>query len=255
MAGKGSASSKEATPKQVDAISTGDFVLVDYVGRVKDIGNLFDLTVEDVAKKEKVYREDEIYGPTLVVVGEGLMLKAFEEALTSMRVGESKTIELPPEKAFGSRDSSKVKVYPVSAFRKSDVKPYVGARVTVEGKTGIVQSTGGGRVRVDFNPVLAGKTLTYEITTRSKIVDEKEKINALIKRRIRGADLTKIKIEREAESMSFTMPRETYLIEGIQLAKTMIARDILKNIKGIDFVKFVEAFDKETFKLSGKNPP
>nr|MDO8133232.1 FKBP-type peptidyl-prolyl cis-trans isomerase [Candidatus Njordarchaeum guaymaensis] len=244
-----SASTKEGIQETGDIIKTGDFVIVDYVGRVKDTGSLFDLTVEDIARKEKVYHEDEAYGPRLVVVGEGLMLKGFEEALTTMKVGESKTVELPPEKAFGPRDSSKVKVYPVSAFRKSDVKPYVGARLTIEGKTGIVQSVGGGRVRVDFNPLLAGKTLAYDVTTRKKIVDETEKLNELIKRRIKGADASKFQIAREAGTVSITMPKETYLIEGIQLAKTMIARDILKNIDGSSLVRFVEAFDKETFKL------
>ena len=33
----------------------GDFVLIDFIGRVKDTGEVFDLTQEDVAKKENVY--------------------------------------------------------------------------------------------------------------------------------------------------------------------------------------------------------
>jgi peptidylprolyl isomerase len=248
MTPKGAASREEQTHDKED-IKIGDFTIVDYVGRVKDTGSLFDLTVEEIAKKEKVYHEDEAYGPRLVVVGEGLMLKGFEDALITMKVGDSKSIELSPEKAFGPRDSSKVKVYPVSAFRKSDVKPYIGARVTVEGKTGIVQSVGGGRVRVDFNPLLAGKTLVYDITIRRKVVGESEKLNELIKRRIKGADASKFQTDREAATISVTMPKETYLAEGVQLAKTMIARDILKNIDGVSLVRFVETFDKETFKL------
>jgi peptidylprolyl isomerase len=249
MAKRESTSGQEATSKSGNAIGAGDFVIVDYVGRVKDTQTLFDLTDEDLAKKEKVYREDEAYGPRLVVVGEGLMLKGFEDALTSMKVGESKSIELPPDKAFGNRDASKVKVYPVSAFRKSDVKPYPGARVTVEGKTGLVQSAGGGRVRVDFNPVLAGKTLVYDITVRRKVQTESEKLQELIKRRIRGASISKFEVSREAETVSITMPKETYLADGIQLVKTMVGRDMLKNIDGVKFVKFIEVYDKETFKL------
>jgi peptidylprolyl isomerase len=249
MAKREPVSAQEATSKPGSAISTGDFVIVDYVGRVKDTQTLFDLTDEELAKKEKVYREDEAYGPRLVVVGEGLMLKGFEDALTSMKVGESKSIELPPEKAFGNRDTSKVKVYPVSAFRKSDVKPYPGARVTIDGKTGLVQSAGGGRVRVDFNPVLAGKTLVYDIAIRKKLQAESDKLNELIKRRIRGADLSKFEVSREAETVSIIMPKETYLADGIQLVKTMIGRDVLKNIDGVKIVRFIEVYDKETFKL------
>lgn len=240
---------QEATSKPGSAISAGDFVIVDYVGRVKDTQTLFDLTDEELAKKEKVYREDEAYGPRLVVVGEGLMLKGFEDALTSMKVGESKSIELSPDKAFGNRDTSKVKVYPVSAFRKSDVKPYPGARVTMDGKTGLVQSAGGGRVRVDFNPVLAGKTLVYDITIRGKVQAERDKLNELIKRRIRGANASKFEVSRETETVSIIMPKETYLADGIQLVKTIIARDVLKNIDGAKIVRFIEVYDKETFKL------
>jgi peptidylprolyl isomerase len=242
-------SAGESASQHDDTTRTGDFLLVDYIGRVKDTGTLFDLTIEEVAKKEKVYRDDEAYGPRLIVIGEGLMLKGFDDSVISMKIAESKTVELSPEKAFGPRDSSKVKVYPISAFRKSDVKPYVGARVTVEGKTGFVQSAGGGRVRVDFNPVLAGKTLVYDITVRKKIVDENEKLGELIKRRIRGADTSKFQVSKDGKAVSITMPKETYLTEGIQLAKTMIGRDILRNIAGVDFVKFVEVYDKETFKL------
>ncbi len=249
MAKRELASGQEVTSKTGSAIISGDFVIVDFVGRVKDTHALFDLTDEELAKKEKVYREDEAYGPRLVVVGEGLMLKGFEEALTSMKVGESKSIELSPEKAFGNRDAGKVKVYPVSAFRKSDVKPYPGARVTVEGKTGLVQSAGGGRVRVDFNPVLAGKTLVYDIIVRRKVQTESDKLNELIKRRIRGPELPKFEVSREAEAVSIIMPKETYLADGIQLVKTMIGRDVLKNIDGVKIVKFIEVYDKETFKL------
>jgi peptidylprolyl isomerase len=249
MAKREPASGQEATSKPDSAIGAGDFVIVDFVGRVKDTQALFDLTDEALAKKEKVYREDEAYGPRLVVVGEGLMLKGFEDALTSMKVGESKSIELSPEKAFGNRDTNKVKVYPVSAFRKSDVKPYPGARVTVEGKTGLVQSAGGGRVRVDFNPILAGKTLVYDITVRRKVQTESDKLTELIKRRIRGAELSKFEVNRDGETVSITMPKETYLADGIQLVKTMIGRDVLKNIDGVKIVKFIEVYDKETFKL------
>jgi FKBP-type peptidyl-prolyl cis-trans isomerase 2 len=156
---------------------------------------------------------------------------------------------LSPEKAFGNRDTSKVKVYPVSAFRKSDVKPYPGARVTVEGKTGLVQSAGGGRVRVDFNPILAGKTLVYDITVRRKVQTESDKLTELIKRRIRGAELSKFEVNKDGETVSITMPKETYLADGIQLVKTMIGRDVLKNIDGVKIVKFIEVYDKETFKL------
>lgn len=90
----------------------GDFILIDFVAKIKETGEIFDLTIEEIAKKENIYREDEIYEPMLVVFGEGWILEGLEEELIKMNPGEQKIIELPPEKAFGSRDPSKIKVIP-----------------------------------------------------------------------------------------------------------------------------------------------
>ena len=52
-------------------IEKGDFILIDYVAKVKETGEVFDTTTEEVAKKERLYKEGEIYESKLVVVGEG----------------------------------------------------------------------------------------------------------------------------------------------------------------------------------------
>jgi FKBP-type peptidyl-prolyl cis-trans isomerase 2 len=39
----------------------GDFVLIDFTARVKETGEVFDTTKEDVARKEKLYKEGQIY--------------------------------------------------------------------------------------------------------------------------------------------------------------------------------------------------
>ena len=39
------------------SIQKGDFILVDYVGRVKETREVFDTTLEDIARKEKIFKE------------------------------------------------------------------------------------------------------------------------------------------------------------------------------------------------------
>ncbi|MEM4474064.1 MAG: FKBP-type peptidyl-prolyl cis-trans isomerase, partial [Candidatus Bathyarchaeia archaeon] len=79
-------------------LQKGDFILLNYVARVKETGEVFDTTIEEVAKRERLYREGEVYEPKLVVIGEGWVLKALDESLIGMEVGETKTVEIPPEK-------------------------------------------------------------------------------------------------------------------------------------------------------------
>ena len=62
-------------------LQKGDFILIDYTGKVKETNEVFDTTKEEVAKKEHLHKEGEIYEPKLVVVGEGWVLKALDDAL------------------------------------------------------------------------------------------------------------------------------------------------------------------------------
>jgi FKBP-type peptidyl-prolyl cis-trans isomerase 2 len=44
-------------PNKVKAMKKGDFVRIDFVGRLAATGEIFDLTSEEIAKKEGVYDE------------------------------------------------------------------------------------------------------------------------------------------------------------------------------------------------------
>jgi len=142
-------------------LQTGDFILIDYVGKVKETGEVFDTTIEEVAKKERLYKEGEIYEPKLVVLGEGWVLKALEDELLKLEVGKEATVEIPPEKAFGPRDPGKVKLVPLRRLTSKGITPQIGMRIEYDGKMATVRTVGAGRVQLDFNPPLAGKTLVY----------------------------------------------------------------------------------------------
>ena len=230
----------ESEAEVKDVIREGDFVIVDYVARVEETGEIVDLTLEDVAKKEKIYREDGIYKPKLVIVGEGWFIKGFEEGLIGLEVGKKTEIRVPPEKGFGERDPKKIKVVPIREFRKSGITPRPGMRVTINNKVGTIHTVTSGRVRVDFNHPLAGKTIIYEVYVRKKLTDDLEKIKAIIGRRLRGVDEEKFEVKIENSKVRIHMPNEVFLLENIQYAKLGIASDIHKHFPQINSVVFVE---------------
>jgi len=106
----------------------GEFLSIDYVAKVKETSEVFDTTIEDIAKKERLYKEGELYEPKLVVVGEGWLLKTLDEGLLNMELNKSATVEIPPEKAFGNRDPEKVKLVLLRRLTAKGITPQLGTR-------------------------------------------------------------------------------------------------------------------------------
>ncbi|MEM2946919.1 MAG: FKBP-type peptidyl-prolyl cis-trans isomerase [Candidatus Bathyarchaeia archaeon] len=228
------------------ALQKGDFILLDYMAKVKETGEVFDTTIEEIAKRERLYKEGEIYEPKLVVVGEGWVLKALDESLANMEIGKTETVEIPPEKAFGARDPEKVRRVPLRHLTAKGITPTLGMRLEYDGKMATVRAIGAGRVLLDFNPPLAGKTLVYEVTVKKKLETPEEKIAALIHRRIPTVEAEKFKFTIKAKNVSIEMPEEAFYLEGIQVAKRGIALDIQKFFPEITAVKFTETFKAES---------
>jgi FKBP-type peptidyl-prolyl cis-trans isomerase 2 len=222
----------------------GDFLLIDYVAKVKETGEVFDTTIEDVAKKERLYKEGELYEPKLVVVGEGWLLKTLDESLLNMELNKPATIEIPPEKAFGNRDPEKVKLVPLRRLTAKGINPQLGMRIEYNGKLATIRTIGAGRVQLDFNPPLAGKTLIYEVTVQKKLETKPEKIKALIHRRIPAVDIEKFRLKTRKTTVEIDVPEEAFYVEGLQLAKRGIASDIQKFFPETNTIKFIEAFKR-----------
>ncbi len=222
-----------------------DFVVIDYSARVKETKEVFDTTHEDVAKKEHLHKEGETYEPKLVVIGEGWVLKALDDSLTTMEINKPTTVEIPPEKGFGQRDPQKIKHVPLRHLLAKDINPVIGARIEYQGKMASVRAIGAGRVLLDYNPTLAGKTLIYEVTVSKKLENNEEKISALIHRRIPQVEENKFKLAMQDKTLTVDMPEVAFYIEGIQIAKRGIAMDIQKFIPDLTETKFVESFKSE----------
>ena len=219
--------------KKTDAISASDFILVDLVGRTQDDNRVFDTTKEEIAKKEGIYSEDEVYGPRLVVVGRGWVLPGLDEALQEMKVGETRQVTLPPEKAFGIRDPKKVRILSRAKFPKTETRLAPGVRVRVGSQYGTVRRVASGRVTVDFNPPLAGRTILYEVTILQKLTKPLEKLQALIRRRFFNIDPQAIQVSARACTVTVTLPSDPRLLlnRSLQIQKLGVAHDIETYLK------------------------
>jgi len=233
-------------------IQKSDFILVDYTGKVKETGEVFDTTSEETAKENKLYKEGDIYEPRLVVVGEGWVLKALDEALLTFKIRKNESVEIPPENAFGNRDPEKVKLVPLRRLAARGITPRLGAQIEYDKRLATVRTMGSGRVTLDFNPPLAGKTLVYEVSVKKKLKTAQEKISALIYRRIPAVEAEKFAFKVGKANVTVNMPEEAFYVDGIQLAKRGIALDIQRFLPEITTVKFVEAFKKRETKPQTK---
>lgn len=222
-----------------EKMKSGEFVLVDYVGKLKDSGEIFDITKEDVAKKEGVYKENFRYGPVPIIVDADFVLPGLNGAIKNMEFGEKKTIELPPEKAFGKRSEELIKLVPESQFHSEGIEPKVGSYIEINKLRGKIMSIDGGRVKVDFNHPLAGKTLVYEIETVGIISETAEKVKAVVYYFI-GVPSEDVKTEVKEKEVEISFAKK---IDILNEAKQTIADTIIKWV-GIEKIKFVDVFEK-----------
>lgn len=226
------------------ALEKGSLVLINYTAKVKDTGEIIDTTYEDDAKKLNVYQENRKYGPRLVAIGEGWILSGLEEELQKMEPGEKKEIELSPEKAFGNRDPSLVKLIPLRKFgeKAKDIVP--GDTVELDNRIGIVRFVGSGRAQVDFNHRLAGKSLTYTVEIVRRLDKEEEKVKALIERKFEQ-EADKISFNYSNEKLEIHINEDLFLLEGLQILKRSLANEVFKFLPSIKSVVFVETFQRK----------
>jgi FKBP-type peptidyl-prolyl cis-trans isomerase 2 len=78
----------------------GDTVSVEYVGYFTN-GQVFDTNILEVAKKHRMYNPRQDYAPFVFKIGEGRVIRGFENAVLGMSVGEKKRVTIPPEDAYG----------------------------------------------------------------------------------------------------------------------------------------------------------
>lgn len=232
------------------AIENGNFVRVNFTGKIKENDEVFDTTYDEIAQEAGIFDENKTYKPIPIVVGGNHLLPKIEEAIIGLEAGESKTIEVESDDAFGPRDPKAIQLIPMKEFKKQGMTPYPGMRITAEGGEGKILTVNGGRVKVDFNHPLAGKDLIYDVEVTEIIEDANEKIKSMIELHYSNpnVDLEKTQIEIEDGVVNIQLDemakfdQQSYM--DITFARFRIAKDIWENIEEVNKVNFVDAFEK-----------
>ncbi|MBU1228205.1 MAG: FKBP-type peptidyl-prolyl cis-trans isomerase [Actinobacteria bacterium] len=127
--------------------SSGDLVSVDYTGTLTD-GTQFDSSIG---------RQ-----PLQFTIDAGQMIQGFNDAVIGMAVGESKTVTLPPEQAYG--DYSENLIIDVAIDQVPEGIAAGDELVSAAGQVVTVVAVTDTSATIDTNHSLAGETLVFEIT-------------------------------------------------------------------------------------------
>ena len=213
-------------------MKAGSIILVSFTAKEKDSEKILEET------KDK---------PIPVIVGAGELLKGLDEALKEMNVNEEKEVVLPPEKAFGERKAELIRVVPLQEFKARNLNPIPGMIVDINGLIGRVQSVSGGRVRVDFNHELAGKTLVYKIKIEKELADAAEICKEFFKKYFSTDETPEINFNKEEGKIQIKVNKKE-LMQNFA-AKEMLARTMLKYVEPIKKLEWIEEFDASNVKL------
>lgn len=235
----------EEEPYYEDAVNKGDFIKIEMTGRTVETGEVFDTTDEKVAREEGLYQEEREYGPKLVVVGEGWVLRGLDDRLPGLEEGEEADIEIPPEDAFGERDPDNVQMIPYRILRSKGVNPVVGQELDIDGRRATIRSIGAGRVQVDYNHPLAGRKIEYNVKIDKIIEEKEEKIKSLIGRRFMGVDPDEFDLKELKNKYRLEIPEKIFFSENIQIAKRGLALDLLRFFPDLEGIEFLEVFERQ----------
>ena len=131
---------------------TGDNVKINLTGKLED-GSVFTSTADSEPLEFKL--------------GEGKILPGIEHAVEGMNVGESKSINVPPEQGFGQPRDELIEKVGRDTFPKN-IEPKIGQKLQVpqqQGQPMVVRvvDVSDESVTLDANHPLAGKELAFDL--------------------------------------------------------------------------------------------
>jgi len=231
-----------------NTIEKGDIVWIEYDAwtvNPNGASTLFDTTHDGVAKKEGKFDEKKVYIEAPVVIGRGRLFEGLEAALVGGKVGETIEVLIPPEKGAGVRDPRLVELRTEREFLRQEISPEVGLEVSISGKHGVVTAVSAGRVRVDFNNPLAGKTLKYVVKATRKAQTPEERVRAVIDMDYGLAD--QFKIDLKGGSAEIHLPDVCKTDEKWFVSKFRVVAD-LRELSELKTIRFVEEYEKKAAK-------
>ena len=132
-------------------VQNGDTVTVNYTGRLVN-GTVFDSSLNEGRE------------PLVAKLGEGNLIKGFENGLIDMAIGDKKTVEIDHEEAYGPYND-----YMIQEVEKTQMpgEVEVGTQLQAQTQMGsvqfVVKEIKESTVVLDANHPLAGETLIFDL--------------------------------------------------------------------------------------------
>ncbi|MDD2898608.1 MAG: peptidylprolyl isomerase [Desulfuromonadaceae bacterium] len=159
---------------------SGDKVIVHYTGRLED-GSVFDSS-EGCSEQPEEHScgcgnkkevetgcgcDDHGSDPMEFVIGAGTLIPKFEAAVIGLEPGQSITVSIPADEAYGQRSDAMVAVIERSEI-PADINPEPGHQMEVILEDGspfpvLVTEVSDTTITLDGNHPLAGRDLTFDI--------------------------------------------------------------------------------------------
>jgi FKBP-type peptidyl-prolyl cis-trans isomerase SlyD len=254
-----------ATEEEPEGLQDGDFVRLDYTARTVESDQLVDTTDPEVAEEEGV-ADQGTFEPRVVVLGAGHLFESVEEAIVGKEVGETGSVVIDAEEAFGEYDEERVRT--VTADKIDEDDRYPGARVQIDGEQGVLETIVGGRARVDFNHPLAGQDIEYDFEVVEEVTDQLERAEGLfgmfldmeLEMHLETDEVEETRVEQpdeeddedaEPETVTETVEKLTLYVESNpqlsmnqqwMMQKTQIAQEIIEKT-GIDRIIVQDILD------------
>ncbi len=257
----------EDQTEEVGGLQAGDFITLAYTARTVESDQLVDTTDADVAEEEGV-GEDREFKPRTIILGEGHIFAAVEDAVIGGEVGDTGTVTVTAAEAFGEYDPDDVETISVEKIPEDD--RYPGANVNIDNQQGYINTIIGGRARVDFNHPLAGEDIEYEYEVIGEVEDRAQRAAGLFEMYLDVEPELWIQTDEveeevlvepdededededaEPEFETQTVEKETLYVESTpqltmnqqwMFSKQQIAQDVMEKV-GVDRVIIQEIID------------
>jgi len=238
---------RRTIPKGGLYMEEGTIIHVDYELYNEETGTIIETTREDVAKEHDVHQEGRTYTPMVCIVGGGMLIAGFEDALAEAKANEEIECIIAPEDGYGEKDSELIDTISIDKLIQSVKDPkslYIGAPVNIGGKQGYLSYLAAGRARIDYNHPMAGKTLKYSFKIVAVVEGKEEKVTALLESNTGHADFG---VEFTGNDLAVTLPQTMLFDTNAAMLKYRLVTTIRDAIADIAKVSFIEVHEPRGF--------
>jgi len=220
-------------------VKPGDLVELDFELWTEAPGGqpeLIDTTREAVATQASLKTpEGFVFGARPHLLGGDYFPAGIENALAKAEVGQEFAREFAPSEAFGERDPKLIELFSMGEvsrlpeMRREDAELNIGTVLTINGRRGRVVSMTAARVRVDFNPPLAGRKVRGTFRLVKAIREPAEQVRAILE--IQYGRVGEFHVEVKGGTVRITIPDRSKFDFAWMAAKPRIIERIRSQLK------------------------